>query len=277
MSDAAADTAARRAAAAATPADAAAAATPADAAASLAALPPAARHAALLAAAVVDPARPPPLTDRAALEASHRFLRTPADDDAAARSGGAWLADAARRYYDLLHREYCVVDLSRARDASGEGGSGPIGLRWRTAAEVRAGKGQLACGARGCGETRGLASFELNFRYVEAGERKAALVKCRVCPPHAADMAAAGGGARRDTRRRHRSRSQERHRSPNDRRRRRNASRSPSEGRGRRGERRHRSRSPGEARRGARQSREARAPPPPGRAQASDMFDGLFD
>ena len=61
---------------------------------------------------------------------------------------------------------------------------GKIGLRWRTQAEVVSGKGQFACGAKGCDERRGLDSFEVNLGYQEAGVRKNALVKLRVCPAH---------------------------------------------------------------------------------------------
>ena len=52
-----------------------------------------------------------------------------------------------------------------------------LGLRWRTEAEVLSGKGQFSCGARGCAETRGLATFEVPFGYTEAGQRRDALVK----------------------------------------------------------------------------------------------------
>ncbi len=62
---------------------------------------------------------------------------------------------------------------------------GKIGLRWRVQAELVSGKGQFVCGAKGCNETRGLSSFEVNFAYQEAGESKQALVKLRVCPKHA--------------------------------------------------------------------------------------------
>jgi hypothetical protein len=138
----------------------------------LAALPPAARHARLLAAL------PPARSDLDALRKAHRFVRAPADDAAAAAAGGAaaWEARLAQRYYDRLFKEYAIADLSRHRE-------GAIGLRWRTAAEVRSSLGQLSCGAAGCEERRGLASFELFFAYVEAGERRRALVKVRVCPP----------------------------------------------------------------------------------------------
>ena len=41
--------------------------------------------------------------------------------------------------------------------------------------EVVSGKGQFACGAKGCDERRGLASFEVPFAYEEAGERRCPL------------------------------------------------------------------------------------------------------
>ncbi len=39
---------------------------------------------------------------------------------------------------------------------------GKVGMRWRTEREVVAGKGQFICGAKGCSERRGLASFEVS-------------------------------------------------------------------------------------------------------------------
>lgn len=53
-------------------------------------------------------------------------------------------------------------------------------MRWRSEKEVIVGKGQFSCGARGCSETRGLATFEVPFGYQEAGEKKQALVKVRM-------------------------------------------------------------------------------------------------
>jgi len=44
---------------------------------------------------------------------------------------------------------------------------------------VTAGAGQFSCGARKCGERRGLATFEVPFAYAEAGVDKQALVKAR--------------------------------------------------------------------------------------------------
>lgn len=61
---------------------------------------------------------------------------------------------------------------------------GKLGLRWRTEAEVLSGKGQFTCGARGCHEGRGLATFEVPFGYTEAGERKEALVKVGLPAAH---------------------------------------------------------------------------------------------
>lgn len=55
-------------------------------------------------------------------------------------------------------------------------------MRWRTEEEVIAGKGQFVCGAEDCKQTQKLKSYEVNFAYVEAGKRKQALVKLRVCP-----------------------------------------------------------------------------------------------
>jgi len=43
-------------------------------------------------------------------------------------------------------------------------------------------KGQFTCGNKHCDAKEGLKSFEVNFQYVEAGERKNALVKLRLCP-----------------------------------------------------------------------------------------------
>ena len=47
----------------------------------------------------------------------------------------------AARYYSKLFREYAIADLSRHAE-------GRLGLRWRTQAEVVAGRGQFTCGAK---------------------------------------------------------------------------------------------------------------------------------
>lgn len=46
-------------------------------------------------------------------------------------------------------------------------------------------KGFACPSAQGCHERGGLASFEVNFVFEEAGIAKAALVKLRLCPKHA--------------------------------------------------------------------------------------------
>ncbi|KAG1667048.1 hypothetical protein FOA52_000409 [Chlamydomonas sp. UWO 241] len=109
-------------------------------------------------------------TDLSALQAGHRFIRTSTDDAEA-----TWEVKLASRYYHRLFKEYCIADLSRFKESK-------LGLRWRTEKEVVAGKGQFACGAKGCEERAGLCSYEVNFAYAEAGENKQALVKLRVCP-----------------------------------------------------------------------------------------------
>ncbi|EFN56799.1 hypothetical protein CHLNCDRAFT_22127 [Chlorella variabilis] len=115
----------------------------------------------------------PAKTDYDLLLENFRFIRSEADD-----AGDSWEVRLAKRYYSKLFKEYAIADLSRYRE-------GRVGLRWRTQREVVNGRGQFVCGAQGCEERRGLASFEVPFAYQEAGERKQALVKLRVCPTHA--------------------------------------------------------------------------------------------
>jgi len=59
---------------------------------------------------------------------------------------------------------------------------GKVAMRWRVEKEVVTGKGHFLCGAKTCPESKGLRSYEVNFAYKEAGERKNALVKLRLCP-----------------------------------------------------------------------------------------------
>lgn len=81
---------------------------------------------------------------------------------------------AARVCWDQMHKEFALCDLSRWRE-------GKVGLRWRTEAEVLAGKGQFMCGSLSCDGVLALHSYELPFRYSERGVQKEALVKVRVC------------------------------------------------------------------------------------------------
>lgn len=119
---------------------------------------------------VSDPYAKTKKTDYDVLQETYRFIRTEQDD-----VGNSWEVRLAKKYYDRLYKEYCIADLSRYKESK-------IGLRWRTQREVVDGVGQFVCGAKGCKESRGLCSYEVNFGYVEAGEKKQALVKLRLCP-----------------------------------------------------------------------------------------------
>ncbi|XP_010695220.2 uncharacterized protein LOC104907891 [Beta vulgaris subsp. vulgaris] len=111
----------------------------------------------------------PVKTDQDALREGYRFIRSEEDD-----MDPSWEQRLVKRYYDKLFKEYCIADMSKYK-------SGKIGLRWRTEKEVISGKGQFICGNKHCDERNGLASFEVNFSYFEAGESKQALVKLVVC------------------------------------------------------------------------------------------------
>ncbi|KAF4791356.1 protein FRA10AC1 [Turdus rufiventris] len=76
----------------------------------------------------------------------------------------------AKKYYDKLFKEYCIADLSRYKENK-------FGFRWRHEKEVISGKGQFSCGNKHCDENEGLKSWEVNFGYVEHGEKRNALVK----------------------------------------------------------------------------------------------------
>ncbi|XP_025094440.1 protein FRA10AC1 homolog [Pomacea canaliculata] len=109
-------------------------------------------------------------TDLDVIRENHRFLWSD-DDDADI----TWEKQLAKKYYDKLFKEYCLADLSRYKENK-------IGMRWRTEKEVVDGKGQFICGNKKCAENEGLRSWEVNFAYMEHGEKKNALVKLRLCP-----------------------------------------------------------------------------------------------
>ncbi|CAN0368416.1 unnamed protein product [Ectocarpus sp. 12 AP-2014] len=124
------------------------------------------------------------LTDEEALRRQHRFVRNHNEDSRAQQARGlegaeadptAWEVRMAAKYYKLLFKEYALADLSRYREDK-------VGLRWRTEKDVVSGKGQFECGALRCQERKDLHSYELNFKYKEAGAVKNELVKVRVCP-----------------------------------------------------------------------------------------------
>lgn len=98
-----------------------------------------------------------------------RFIRSETDKDA------SWEQRVAKKYYDTLFKEYAICELKYYKQ-------GKIALRWRTEKEVVAGKGQFICGSTRCDASNELKSWEVNFGYVEDGEKKNELVKVRLCP-----------------------------------------------------------------------------------------------
>ena len=81
----------------------------------------------------------------------------------------------AKKYYDKLFKEYCICDLTLYK-------LNKVAMRWRIEKEVIDGKGQFVCGDKKCPIKEGLKSWEVNFAYMEHGERRNALVKLRLCP-----------------------------------------------------------------------------------------------
>ncbi|CAN9509242.1 unnamed protein product [Ophioblennius macclurei] len=109
-------------------------------------------------------------TDLDVLRENHRFLWRDEDED-----DMTWEKELAKKYYDKLFKEYCIADVSRYKENK-------FGFRWRTENEVVSGKGQFQCGNKRCETDEGLKSWEVNFAYVEHGEKRNALVKLRLCP-----------------------------------------------------------------------------------------------
>lgn len=109
----------------------------------------------------------PFLTDHDVIQRHHQFLREP---DASVLPE----AQQALQLYDSLYKEMCLTDLSAYRE-------GRVGLRWRTQEEVLEGKGHQICANLRCSTVHGLKALEVNFAYVESGERKNALVQVHLC------------------------------------------------------------------------------------------------
>ncbi|NXD75530.1 F10C1 protein, partial [Halcyon senegalensis] len=109
-------------------------------------------------------------TDLDVIRENHRFLWYEDDE-----TDMNWEKRLAKKYYDKLFKEYCIADLSRYKENK-------FGFRWRHEKEVISGKGQFSCGNKHCDEKEGLKSWEVNFGYVEHGEKRNALVKLRLCP-----------------------------------------------------------------------------------------------
>ncbi|KAI9269185.1 folate-sensitive fragile site protein Fra10Ac1-domain-containing protein [Phascolomyces articulosus] len=102
---------------------------------------------------------------------NHKFIRSDDEDDEEA----TWEQRVAKKYYDTLFKEYALCELKYYKE-------GKIALRWRTQREVVHGKGQFSCASTRCDETKRLESWEVNFGYIEHGEKKNELVKVRLCP-----------------------------------------------------------------------------------------------
>ncbi|XP_071866775.1 protein FRA10AC1 homolog [Bombus fervidus] len=108
-------------------------------------------------------------TDYDVIRENHRFLWGQDNEPE------TWGARLAKKYYDKLFKEYCIADLTYYKQNK-------VALRWRTEKEVIVGKGQFECGNKKCKEKEGLKSWEVNFGYIEHGQKKNALVKLRLCP-----------------------------------------------------------------------------------------------
>lgn len=113
-----------------------------------------------------------PASDLETLKRKHEFVRD--DEKDQEKISTEWEVRMARRYYDMLYKEFAIADLSRYKE-------GKVGLRWRTEIEVVQGKGQLICGNKSCNCTDELHSYEVPFSYVEHGNKKSELVKVRTC------------------------------------------------------------------------------------------------
>ncbi|XP_027193723.1 protein FRA10AC1 [Dermatophagoides pteronyssinus] len=85
-----------------------------------------------------------------------------------------WGQRVAKKYYDRLFKEYCIIDLSLYKQNK-------FGMRWRTEPEVIEGKGQFICGNKVCSIRSNLTSWEVLFAYVENGEKHSALIKVKLC------------------------------------------------------------------------------------------------
>jgi len=108
-------------------------------------------------------------TDLDVLLREYRFIRESEEEDAK-----SWETRLARRHYERLYKDYAIADLSKWRE-------GALGLRWLNQTEVLQGKGYSYCAATDCDSAEELKAFEVPFTYVENGEKKATLVKVRLC------------------------------------------------------------------------------------------------
>jgi len=106
---------------------------------------------------------------------NHQFLWDEDEDGDDEEGSRSWERNLAKKYWDKLYKEYCICDLSRYKENK-------VAMRWRVEKEVVDGKGQFTCGNRKCKEREGMKTWEVNFAYLEHGDKKNALVKVRLCP-----------------------------------------------------------------------------------------------
>ncbi|XP_075216646.1 protein FRA10AC1 homolog [Lycorma delicatula] len=99
---------------------------------------------------------------------NHRFLWNDGSEP------DTWEERLARKYYDKLFKEYCICDLIYYKENK-------VAMRWQTEQELITGKGQFVCGEKRCRNADNLKTWEVNFGYIEHGEKKNALVKLRLC------------------------------------------------------------------------------------------------
>ncbi|KAI5741073.1 hypothetical protein M8J76_010084 [Diaphorina citri] len=114
-------------------------------------------------------------TDLDVIRENHKFLWNESSEPS------TWEEQLAKKYYDKLFKEYCICDLSRYK-------YNQVAMRWQTEPELCSGKGQFICGEKKCTEQTNLRTWEVNFGYVEQGEKKNALVKLRLCPNDSAKL-----------------------------------------------------------------------------------------
>lgn len=108
-------------------------------------------------------------TERDVIKDNHKFVRSNSEET------DSWEQRVAKKYYDTLFKEYAICELKYYKE-------GKIALRWRVEKEVVSGKGQFICASTRCESDKALESWEVNFGYVEKGEKKNELVKVRLCP-----------------------------------------------------------------------------------------------
>ncbi|XP_055381059.1 protein FRA10AC1 [Condylostylus longicornis] len=108
--------------------------------------------------------------DFSIIKENHQFIW----DENLSETELTWRKQLAKKYYDKLFKEYCVCDLTKYKENK-------IALRWRTNKEVFIGKGQFICAEKLCSVQNLLRTWEVNFGYIEAGIKKNALVKIKLC------------------------------------------------------------------------------------------------